>query len=502
MFRRRFVALGIVASLAACGGGGGSAPGPAAIPTTAPTPTPAAGVARASFTISIPKTASQSAGRSPRFVPSGTQSIRFTLLKSDNVAVGTPAALPVSPLTATSPGCSGGASAVTCTIQIAAPVGTDIYLAEIYPSTDGSGPKSGSGTVRLSVLLNATNTAALTLAGPISSVVLSTDDTASTSDQSTMEYLTLAPNALVPFAAAHVPQSARIFVSALDTQGNQIISPDTFSAPVTLTIGTYTLAITGRLRQNVPPPPQSLAKIAVAYAFPQNAVTAASTNAGNPSVDVLSPADQTVITPLTNSTGGTLVVTATIAGTVQPRSLYFEVLPDQCPSGYTGSAPSGCVSPTPAPSPTPTPTPTPVPLAWLNAPASPVPNFAADGTGNATWQAAWDPAQTFTPYELQVNTNGIARTVTVNGLACAPAIAAISGSPASSPSPTMSATPNPANYIVTATNAADPNFFFYVANAPPAQTCTITAADNAGHSVNLFFQLTTGSITVQRRTHQ
>lgn len=60
---------------------------------------------------------------------------------------------------------------------------------------------------------------------------------------------------------------------------------------------------------------------------------------------------------------------------------------------------------------------------------------------------------------------------------------------------------NPANYTATV-NAADPNFIFYVANAPPAQTCTITAADNAGHSVNLFFQLTTGSITVQRRTHQ
>jgi hypothetical protein len=54
----------------------------------------------------------------------------------------------------------------------------------------------------------------------------------------------------------------------------------------------------------------------------------------------------------------------------------------------------------------------------------------------------------------------------------------------------------------TVTGAANPNFFFYVAKAPPPQTCTITATDNAGHSVNLFFQLTTGSITVQRRMHQ
>jgi hypothetical protein len=476
-------------------------------------------VARASFTISIPKAASQSARRSPRFVPSGTQSIRFTLLKTDNAAVGTPAVLPVYPLTETSPGCSGGADAITCTIQIAAPLGTDIYLAEVFPSTDGSGTKSGSGTVRLSVLLNATNTASLTLAGSISSVVLSTDDTASTSDLNALEYLTLASNVLVPSAGMPIPQSARVYVVALDTQGNQIISPDTFSAPVTLTIGTYTLAITGRLRQTVAPPPQSLAQVAVAYAFPQNAVTSASTNAGNPSVDVLSPADRTIISALTNSSGGMLVVTAKVAGTVQPRALYFKVLPDQCPNGYTGSAPFGCVPPTPTPSPTPTPTPTPLPLAWLNAAPSPVPNFAADGTGNATWQAGWDPTQTFTPYQLQVNTNGVARTVTVNGLACAPAIAAITGSPAPSPSPTASPTPiplptsptppptptptlNPANYTVTVTGAVNPNFVFYVALAPPAQTCTITAADNAGHNVNLFFQLTTGSITVQRRTHQ
>ena len=546
MYRRRFFALGLVASLVACGGGGGSSPAPSgpnpASPVTATAPAATAtpgtvpqGTARATFSITVPKTSTSSSRRAPRYVPSGTQSIKFTLIKSDNGSAVTPSVSPVYPLTAATPGCTSGPNGLSCTIQITAPVGTNIYVADVYGTTDGSGPKFGSGSVKLTVLDNAVNSASLTLSGAIASVVLSTDDVANGANLSQIEYISLLngyhlqwpPNSLVP-------QSARIFVVALDSQGNQIISPDTFSTPVTLTMAYFTPpsspAGSSRGTSSVAPPPQAFANLAVTYSFPQNNVLADTTTPSKNTVLVQSPADKTVITPFSASNPVYITITATVNGTVQARQLYYGIVRNQCPPGYTGSAPDNCIAPTPVP----------LPLAWQNPNA--YGSFTGDGSGNATFEAGFDPNQSFLGYTFRIATNGVAKQVTVDASACYPIVAAVvappnpspspspdpnatptppatpsptpvpSGSPSALPTgttlslrpkvfvptatPSPSPTPNPASYIVT-TNTADPTYTIYVPSNPGVGRCVIRATDTSSHEVDMTFSITQSSLIIQ-----
>ncbi|MBV9438682.1 MAG: hypothetical protein JOZ24_01685 [Candidatus Eremiobacteraeota bacterium] len=430
MLRHRlFVALVLVSLAAACSGGGGgggsSAPSaPTAVGTQAPALT---GTATAAFTITVPPAPTGSSRtRTPRVVPSNTKSIRFTLLKSDNASATTPAVSPAYPLVPGSTGCTSSSSGTTCTVQIQAPVGTDIFVADIFATTDGSGTKIGSGSVRMTVLDNAVNTASLSLAGKIASVVISTDDF--TNYQNTLypygELITLQGTTL-PGSTQTIPTSARIFVSALDAQGNQIISPDTFDTPVTLTIAYYTGSLynplagsarapraTGPSSSPSPSPspspaPQSFANIAVTYAFPQNGVTSASSGSGG-AVQVLSPADKTVITPLGTTTQPIqLMVTASLGSTVQQTFLVFLIFPNQCPQGYSGSPPFSCVAPSPSPTPTPA-------LFWQSQP------------GETSAYATFVPAASPSPAAVEFNSL-----------------------PAASPRPATSPSPGPTNgYIV------------------------------------------------------
>lgn len=502
MFRRRFLVFGVAATLAACGGGGGAAAPPVAGTTPAPGPTPTAGpasAARASFSITIPKKAGSARGRSPRTIPSGTQSIRFTLVKTD-ATTSTPVPSPLYPLTPTSPGCVDNGTTITCTLQVAAPVGTDIFVADVYATTDGSGTKLGSGTVRIAVADNAVNTASLSLFGPVAKVVLSSDDIAHDgSPVLAINFLVALPNISLPGTTEIVPTSARIFVVALDAQGNQIIAPDTFDTPVTLTIARYVPTPSDRGRRpQIATPVQSLASLTVQYAFPQNGVTSASTGAGNASIPVLSPADKTVITALGGPLEGDLVVNASVNGTVQASQLLFLTLPSVCPPGQVGTPPFACAPPTP----------TPAPLAWQNPGNSPNFTPASNGT-NAAVDAVLNTASSFTGYTLQLNTNGIARTVTIDATACYPAIVEVV--PATWPSPTPSPlpspaqgptpTPNPAAYVLHL-ESINPSVTFYWGQTAPAIHCTVTGADDASHQANLDFNFTQGNVTVQGRTHR
>jgi hypothetical protein len=377
MYRRRLVALGIVATLAACGGGGGStsAPSTAAI-------SGGSGYAPASFKITIPSATSSSLARSPKNVPAGTQSIKFTLLKTDATGITTPSVGPVYPLLSSSPGCATvGGGGVSCTIQLSAPVGTNIYLAEVFSTPDGSGTHIGSGAVVLTVAANTSNTATLTLAGPIATAYIATSDVPLSSFYNNGPTLALSPISGATYNSQTISTSARIFVVALDAQGNEIITPDTFNAPVVLTLnylqtGYQRLNSIGRSPQSGPNDPTTYAQLSTTYAYPSGGVTSASTSSGQPSISVFSPADQTVITPISTSTGAIVSVTATVASAAQPLDLVYTILPGSCPSGDTGTPPLNCngptptptpsASPTPTPSPTPSPTPmpTPTPLTW------------------------------------------------------------------------------------------------------------------------------------------
>jgi hypothetical protein len=342
------------------------------------------GYAPASFKITIPSASSSSLARSPKNVPAGTQSIKFTLLKTDATGVTTPNAGPVYPLLSSSPGCATVQGVgVSCTIQLSAPVGTNIYLAEVFSTPDGSGTHIGSGAVVLTVAANTTNTATLTLAGPIATAYIATSDVPLSSFYSNGPTLALSPISGATYNSQTISTSARIFVVALDAQGNEIITPDTFNAPVVLTLnyiqtGYQRITSIGRSPQGGANDPTTYAQLSTTYAYPSGGVTSASTSSGHPSISVLSPADQTVITPLSTSTGAIVSVTATVGSTAQPLDLVYTILPGSCPAGDTGTPPLNCngptptptpsptATPTPSPTPSPTPMPTPTPLMWPN----------------------------------------------------------------------------------------------------------------------------------------
>jgi hypothetical protein len=544
MFRRRFLVVGFVATLVACGGGGGgggSAPpvaaftAPPAATTPAATPVPTAtpgtvpkGQARATFSIRIPKTGTQSAGRAPRAVPPGTKSIKFTLIKTDNPSTpaGGSVTYPVFPLTASSPGCTDNGTFLTCTLQVTAPLGTDIFIADVYGTTDGSGTKLGSGTVRMVVIENATNTASLTLAGPVAAVVLSTDDfTVVNNVVVPIAYLTTIADTQLPGSQSTIPQSARIFVVALDNAGNQIIAPDTFDTPVTLTLAPNTFDNTaGALRKQLgtrrpstaPPPPQTIAQITVTYAFPQGAVTSAATSATVATVAVQSPADRIVVAPAGTTTDvQTFLVTATVNNAVQTTKLIFATEPNACPAGDVGAPPFGCALVV-------TPTPSPAPLAWTN--DQTYSNFTQPPfSGDASFQAAFDPSQDFLEYQFELDTRGVTRNFIVDATTCEPYMLLVnlasqpapspspspfpSSSPSASPSagpsatPSPSPTPNPGSYTVTGT-AANPEIAFYVRPLPPAGTCVAKGRDGVGHEADLTFSFTQGNLIIQRRSHR
>jgi hypothetical protein len=379
MYQRRLVALGIVALLAACGGGGGSSSSGRSAPLPNATVTTAK-YASASFSITIPSAAASAARRAPKTVPAGTKSIKFTLLKTDATGVTTPSVSPVYPLLSTSPGCAAGQGGISCTISLSAPIGTNIYLAEVFTTADGSGTHIGSGAVKLTVVANSSNTASLTLAGPIAAAYVATDDVPTSSFYSNGPSLLLSPLANQTYNEQSIPVSARIFVIALDAQGDQIISPDTFDRPVLLTLNYvqtgYQISSTHRSTRGNGPDPTQFATLSTTYAFPSGGVTSAATSSANPTINIFSPADQTVITPINTTTGAIVSVTASIGGVAQPLDLVYTILDGSCPAGDTGSAPFTCVppTPTPGPSPSPSPSPSPTPLMWPAAGPTQPPN--------------------------------------------------------------------------------------------------------------------------------
>jgi hypothetical protein len=261
---RKFIGLvgiAIIAVLAACGGGGGggsSVPatgGGGAVPTAAPTTsvTAAAGQGLVRFSITVPaKTGTSSTKRSAQFVDPNTQSIELTLLQNNGVAASGAAQGPFN-LSSGSAGCTGTSSLV-CTFSISAPIGNDVFLANTFSGLNGVGAL-GSGAIALSVVQNSTNTASLTLTGPVQSILVVSNNAANSD--------TLW-NGVEPFLAITAAQwnaqtfskarshaqrvkpllistpapilSERLFLIAQDTTGSVILNPTTYNQPITLTL--------------------------------------------------------------------------------------------------------------------------------------------------------------------------------------------------------------------------------------------------------------------------
>jgi hypothetical protein len=317
--------LATIAVLAACGGGGSSSlPASGGAGGVGAPAGPPAGQAAVRFSISVPGVGTASNSRRAQFVDPSTQSLTMTLLQNNGVAANGTAQGPFN-LTPGSAGCTG-INPLVCTFSLNAPIGNDVFLANTFSGPNATGPL-GSGAVTLSVVQNATNSANLTLTGPVTTVNLGSTNSATfdtlwdgngpfvpvpasvllaaesdskaragaqtnTRAHATGSRHPLVLSTLVPMPVA----SERIFINALDAAGELIINPTQFNQPVQLT-----LSLNGGT-QNV-----TLADTPPAGLSCPGSGTSTTANGGF--VLVCSPSD---------------VVTLTLIPTIASQSLFFE----------------------------------------------------------------------------------------------------------------------------------------------------------------------------------
>jgi len=337
-----FGTLAGIAILAACGGGGGgsSSTVPPSARLSAPLAIPSSGgstgttsAARLSLTIPNSTTAA-SFTRQAKTIAATTNGVVVTLVKSDNTSA---AFAPVTfDVSASSTLCTTSGTGRSCSLTIAAPIGNDIFTVDTFSSaTAASGTKSGSGVFKMSVVQNAANSASVTIGGPIASALL-ISSVGSYASFST-------PNS----PSTPYPTSARIYVVGLDTAGAVILAPDTFTSPVTLTIGNAYGGAANRHPQfsGPTPTPTPISTPAAILSVTPVGGTTTSTSAGVSSISVNSPSDVVTITTQAIYGSATLQVTASVATSAPApynsgNALIFNVY-----------------GPYPTPAPTPAPTP-------------------------------------------------------------------------------------------------------------------------------------------------
>ena len=183
---RAFVCATFAALLAGCGAGGGTTSAAGSFRTT-----PLA-TANVSFSISVPRTTAASARRSPAYVSSGTASMSVT----------------VGGATTSAP-CT--APATTCTVQLAAPIGSDTFTASLY---DGSMNQLASGSVTMTITANILNTINLTFDGIVHSLTATFDN---------------------PTITLGAPASSVLTIVAKDAAGSIIVPPGDYTLPVVVT---------------------------------------------------------------------------------------------------------------------------------------------------------------------------------------------------------------------------------------------------------------------------
>lgn len=214
------------ATIVGCGGGSGTANvAPAGLPGSGSQGVAATG--SATFTLTIPARSSAStAGRAPAFVSPNAASI--------GVAIATGAASPgpatIANLSASSPNCAAAAGgALTCTITVSAPAGSDTFVVTLYSGQNGTGSVLSSATVTGTVTAAAANSIPITLNGTVASIAVSVTN----------------GNNLIPGGYA---TTLPVVVTAKDAAGATIVGPGTYTNPIKLanadTSGVSTLSTT------------------------------------------------------------------------------------------------------------------------------------------------------------------------------------------------------------------------------------------------------------------
>jgi hypothetical protein len=278
-----FGMLAAIAALAACGGGGGTSSTPGVHTTSAPA-APGPGLAPASFSIKIPGSGSSSVSRRTQAVNAATSSISFTLISTDAAGVTVPQTSASFNVGAGSSLCTNGAAgARSCTVGMNAPLGNDIYTAQTF---DANGNKLGSSAVSLKVLQNVTNAASISLGGTVTGVLITA---------------TSQIEAGSPFSgldATNGPKSMRVIIIGFDSLGNVILTPDTFSTPISFVFDLLPVDNNSSTKRRTKTAATPIVQATVTYANPNGGpATATTTDLGAPII-ITSPNDVVTVTAL------------------------------------------------------------------------------------------------------------------------------------------------------------------------------------------------------------
>jgi hypothetical protein len=243
---RTTAALLLGTLLAACGGGGGGGSTAAAPVVVA---TSSAATTSATFSLTIPAAAIGTAtARAAQSVSPGTKSFVIALTSVNGVASSTSIETDL-----TSPACAATSSGTTCTVQLVAPAGTDIFAVTLYAGTGATGAVLGSVTTPETVVANGSNRIALAVNGVIA----------------TLHLFLIASGSVIGSA-----QTATAYVVALDATGAEILLPGAYTAPITVTSSDSTGHVLVAVDGGTP-------AASVQLASPQDALTVVFNGTGN-----------------------------------------------------------------------------------------------------------------------------------------------------------------------------------------------------------------------------
>ncbi len=181
-------ALALVLALAACGGGGSAGVQPA---PGAPATGPLAGTADVRVVVAVPRNSSAQT-RAAQYVSPGTASISVT----------------VAGVTATA---ACASPATTCTVDVAAPVGTDTFAISL---ADGSGTVLSTGSTTATIAPDVLNSVSVTFDGVIGSLGVSFSS---------------------PTLFAGAVATDTVTIHALDPDGYTIVQPGNYTQPIVVT---------------------------------------------------------------------------------------------------------------------------------------------------------------------------------------------------------------------------------------------------------------------------
>ncbi len=209
-----FVATVLSAGLAGCAGGGGSiAAGSLASGNTQAPQSPTATVS-----IRVPAGTGTQAARRPQYVSAATAGVAVTEWPNGTQQPDTPTA--VVALAAGTPPCTAvTAGAITCNLTLPAVLGVENFLVTTYDQPPLNGQPQGNvlsaNTIQATIVLNNANQLLLALNGVPASLVVTP----------AVSFLPLGAHANLAFS-----------VTALDADGDTIIGPGTYAAPIELAI--------------------------------------------------------------------------------------------------------------------------------------------------------------------------------------------------------------------------------------------------------------------------